>query len=181
MQRLILAIVLTLACVSSSRLAAQAVRTDEVQPGARVRIVAPGIVAGRYVGTVLSRSADTITVGSSNSLPIALPTTRIESLEISRGKSRADGAIRGIKWGAPIGAVLGLAFIAAINDDCYECGFSSDSKAGFVALETLGGAMWGAGIGALVGRERWQSFDLQRRSALGIGPHGPTLALRLEF
>lgn len=180
MLRLTLATVLALACVSSSRLAAQA-RSDEVQPGARVRVVAPGIVAGRYVGTVLSRSADTITVGSSSSLPIALPTSRIESLEISRGKSRADGAIRGIKWGAPFGALLGLAFIAAINDDCYECGFGSDNKAGFVALETVGGAMWGAGIGALVGRERWQGFDLQKRTALGVGPHGATLALRYGF
>ena len=71
----------------------------EVQPGARVRVEAPGIVAGRYVGTVLTRTADTVVVGNPHAVPLRIPFARITAIEISRGKSRTEGAISGIKWG----------------------------------------------------------------------------------
>ena len=60
----------------------------EIQPGARVRIAAPGIVAGRYVGTVLTRSADTVELGAPGTSPIKVPIARITSVEVSRGSSR---------------------------------------------------------------------------------------------
>jgi hypothetical protein len=184
MPRCTLAVALALTLCSASTLVAQvAVRSDEIQPGARVRITAPGIVAGRYVGTVLSRSGDTVTVGSPNSLPLALPTSRIASLEISRGKSRSEGAKRGIRWGAPIGLALGLLTIG-FSDACYDCVNRSDdvgSRVAWVGVNGASGALWGAGIGALIGRERWEPFDLQHHAALELRSGGASLALRYDF
>jgi hypothetical protein len=149
----------------------------EVQPGARVRVEAPGIVAGKYVGTVLSRGADTLTLGSPSTAPVKLPLRAIRSLEISRGKSRSAGAVRGMMWGVPIGLVLGV-FAVATSDNCDACIEATSDAEGF-ALFAASGVLWGAGIGALVGRERWERFDLPVRTAFRVGPRSAALAFVL--
>jgi hypothetical protein len=141
----------------------------EVQPGVRVRISAPGIVAGHYVGTVLTRSADTLRVGAPTSAPITVPVYRLSSLEVSRGNSRALGAARGMLWGAPIGLGLGLVLIDSP-------GGGQNAAAGLLA-----GLMWGAGIGAIVGRERWESYDLAPHTSVDVGTGRPQLGLSLSF
>ena len=55
--------------------------------GARVRVEAPEIVVGRYAGTVLSQTADTIRLQSSNG-ELAIPVRRVTAAAISRGTSR---------------------------------------------------------------------------------------------
>jgi hypothetical protein len=150
----------------------------EVQPGARVRVEAPGIVAGKYVGTVLSRRGDTLTLGNPSGTPVVLPFGSIGSLEISRGKSRTAGAIRGMLWGAPIGAALGI-FGVATAEDCTAC-YETAGNAEVFAAFTAAGVLWGAGIGAIVGRERWERFDLPRRTALLIGPRSAAFAVVLS-
>jgi hypothetical protein len=140
----------------------------EIQPGARVRIAAPGIVAGRYVGTVLTRSADTVELGAPGTSPIKVPIARITSVEVSRGSSRMLGAGRGVMWGAPIGLVIGIVAAAGTDADpyCYDyCSTSGSYKAGIVAGSTVAGALWGAGIGAIVGRERWERFEIAPRTS----------------
>lgn len=149
----------------------------ELHPGARVRVEAPGIVAGKYVGTVLARNADTLTVGSPSGAPLALPVHAIRTLEISRGKSRSAGAVRGMMWGVPIGVALGV-FAVATADDCTAC-FEATSDAEGFALFTASGVLWGAGIGALVGRERWERFDLPTHTAFRFGPRSAALAIVL--
>ena len=143
-------------------------QSNELQPGARVRVSAPGIVANHYVGTVLSRSGDTLQLGGPNAAPVNVPVNRITSLEISRGKSRLRGAGRGVLWGTPIGLVVGLASANSL-EDCsdFGCGDASSGERGaYVLASTLGGALWGAGIGAIVGRERWEHFDVGARTSL---------------
>jgi hypothetical protein len=148
----------------------------EAQPGARMRIQAPGIVAGRYVGTVLSRTADTLVLGSPNATPVRVPISRISSAEVSRGSSRGLGALQGLKWGVPIGLAIGvLAAVSSDNPDDYYCGSLPDCgqsdgsyKAGLIGGGILGGAIWGAGIGALVGRERWERFDVTPRTSFDV-------------
>jgi len=155
--------------------------SSELQPGARLRIEAPGIVAGNHVATMLSRSGDTITVGSPSSLPIAIPISSISTLEISRGKSHSQGALRGLEWGAPIGAVLGLVSLPMVHG-CRDCDPQElPNDAAWVAINAVGGAVWGAGIGALIGRERWDAFDVSRHAALGARPSGVALAIRFDF
>jgi hypothetical protein len=183
MPRSLLALAAALVAFSPSPSHAQSVSSAvELQPGAKVRIVAPGIVAGRYVGTVLARTDDTLTLGSQNALPIKVAASKIQSLEISHGKSRGDGAIRGMIWGTPIGLVLGLLLMDA-DEGCPRCqppqGPTSDAAA--LATGAVAGILWGAGIGALVGRERWDDFDLQHRTALELAPGRASFALRYQF
>ena len=169
MRRLVhLPVALLLLAASPAVLHAQ---STELQPGVRVRLTAPGIVAGRYTGTLLSRNGDTLQFGSQNAAPVSIATSRITSLEISRGKSRLSGMWRGIAWGAPIGLVIGLATASSV-EDCGEFGcdaLTGSARGAYVLASTIGGALWGAGIGALVGRERWEPFALTRVSFGGAG------------
>src|SRR2546423_138876 len=114
----------------------------EALPGARVRIEAPGILAGRFVGTVLQRSPDTLRVGSPNNMPVDVPIARISSIEISRGSSRLLGTGHGAMWGGAIGLVIGIAGTAC--GDCYYGG----TKEEMTVQSALGGAEVGAIIGA---------------------------------
>ena len=145
----------------------------EAQEGSRVRISAPGVVAGRYVGTVLSRPTGMIRVAAPNSAPTDIPIDRITSLEISRGKSRAAGAGRGAVIGGVIGLALGL--VSAASDVETRTYYNYDtgrrdtlSRVGLVSYVTFSGAVTGALIGLLVPKEQWERFDLAPRT--GIDP-----------
>ncbi len=170
-----LAVVSLSLLVAGAALGAQS--TTELQPGARVRIQAPGIVAGVFTGTVLARRADTLVIGSPTSTPVSVPLARVSSLEISRGTSRSLGAMSGLKWGTPIGVGLGLALVPAINS-CRNC--DRGEAPSVVILYGISGAIYGAGIGALLGTERWERFALPAEGAVSVGearlPGGSALA-----
>ncbi|MEO8334779.1 MAG: hypothetical protein ABI664_07395 [bacterium] len=153
---------------------------SELQPGSRVRVQAPGVVAGWLEGTVLTRASDTIVVGGPNASPVHLPIARISAVEISRGLSRGDGAIRGMKWGVPIMATIG-AVLAAVGTDgnCSTCDMAFGDGVYVTALFSFTGAFYGAGIGALIGRERWEQFDLGTRTSVRV--QGGRIGLGLEF
>ncbi|MFN2566738.1 MAG: hypothetical protein ABR499_17210, partial [Gemmatimonadaceae bacterium] len=104
--------------------AARAQQFSELAPGARVRIQAPGIVAGRYTGTVLSRTTDTLVVASSAAASARVPITALTSVEVSRGRSRSRGALKGIAWGGSIGLGIGLVAAALSESEDYGPGES---------------------------------------------------------
>jgi len=165
---------------ASPLLAQSGLAYSELQPGAKLRVAAPGIVAGRYEGTLLSRTPDTLKLGSPNGAPVAIPIARLTSVEVSRGKSHTAGALRGMMWGAPIGLVAGILSASAVTGECIGC-TDDYSKGGWIALSTFSGVLWGAGIGALVGRERWDEFQLAPRTAIGVSPDGVRLGMRLSL
>ena len=147
-------------------IAAQA-QYAEAQPGTRVRIEAPGIVAGRFEGTVLSRDNDMVRVGSPSATPVDVPINRITSFEISRGASRWAGVRRGAVIGIPIGLAFGL--IAASGDADSRMywdagGRDTASRGAIVAYSVLAGAFWGGVVGALIPKERWEPFALTPRT-----------------
>jgi hypothetical protein len=147
----------------------------EVQPGARVRLRAPGVVAGRYTGVVLSRSADSMTVSRAAGSAVVVPMRAVTSLELSRGKSRAVGAGKGALWG---GGSMGLLF-AALPGSVKECQRTTSgtrctnvSVGEAMLVGAAGGAVWGALIGALIGAERWERAELPVRVVLMPGLDG---------
>ncbi|MDQ6633403.1 MAG: hypothetical protein M3Z10_01455 [Gemmatimonadota bacterium] len=152
----------------------------EAQPGARVRLEAPGIVAGRYEGTVLTRNGDTLRVGGPNSQPVMVPIDRLTAFEVSRGSSRTLGAQHGVAWGSAVGLALGLAVLSSFTE-CSTCSDDSSGKAGFVLYMTTSGALWGAGLGALIGRERWERFDLAPRPITGLQGGRPSFGLSVQL
>ena len=151
-------------CIVPLDMRAQA---TEIQPGTRVRITAPGIVAGRYTATVLMRTADTIRVGAPDKSPLDIPMSRITSLEVSRGDSRALGAGRGALWGGAIGLAAGI--VVAATDGANPA-YSDPSAGEAVTFGTLAGIFYGAIIGAIVGRERWESFNMPVRTSFRVQP-----------
>lgn len=169
-------LVLALAlCIVPHDLRAQ---VSELQPGARVRITAPGIVAGRYAATVLTRTTDTVRVSAPGKAPFDIPVSRITALEVSRGNSRALGAGRGVLWGGGIGLALGL-IIAATDDS--SANYYALSAGETVAYSTVSGFVYGAIIGAIVGRERWEAFEMPVRTSLLVHPVRVGAAFRFTF
>jgi hypothetical protein len=158
---------------------AQAQPLSEVAPGARVRIRAPGVVAGRYVGTVLSRTPDTLVVAGSSASSVRVPLSSLTSVEVSRGSSRARGAGKGALWGGGIGLGVGFLAAAAGSSDDYDGG--SDGE--LVASGLFGGVVWGVIIGAIVGSERWDRYDLPTRTSLVVpfAPGRRTLGIRIAM
>ena len=152
----------------------------ELTVGQRVRLEAPGIFAGRFEGTILSRSTDTLVVARPGGVQQRVAVGSLTSAEVSRGKSRTLGAQRGALWGGGIAGALGLA-IAIPASTSSDTTFNNVELAGFVAQMFLGGALWGAGIGAAVGAEKWDRFALPARVSILPARGGVRLAMRWMY
>ena len=156
-----------------------------LQPGARVRVQASGVVAGGLEATVVARVRDTVTLTTSRGTPIAVPLAAITAAEVSRGRSHRDGAVKGLAVGAGVGLVVGL--LGAIVDDARsdECGAEpceNNLTPGEVVAGGFGtGAVLGAGIGAITGVEQWERLTIPRYVALRPSRDGLTLALTVPF
>lgn len=150
---------------------AQAAGADplaSLAPGARIRFTAPGIVAGQYFGVVRDRTTDRFTA-SGRSTIVTVPLARVTALQVSRGKSRLDGAVRGMLWAAPIGLLSGLIGRTQYGRCDGRCGAGNefgypDRGLGTVASSMASITVGGGIIGALVGRERWLTV-LEQRNA----------------
>jgi hypothetical protein len=151
----------------------------ELQPGARVRVTAPGAIAGRLDVTVISRTADTLVIASPSLASVPVPISRITSLEVSRGSSRVAGALYGAMWGGAIGVGLGL--LTESSYGCSDCYYDNGSRGEWVIAGGIAYGSIGAVIGAIAGRERWESFDLARRTSVGVRGGRPTVAMRIPF
>jgi hypothetical protein len=159
--------------------AQQSAPAIEIRTGSRVRLDAPGIVGDRMVATVISRTDDTLTVASQSAPPIAVPVARITRLEVSRGDSRAAGALHGIKVGVPIGAAFGVLGLLLI-EDCNECS-NPPNRAAIVPAFAASGAFYGAIIGAVAQHEQWAPFALTPRVSFDPGVQRGTLVLSARF
>lgn len=147
-----------------------------LQPGAKVRITAPTAGVDRFEGTVIA-AGDTLDVARGTAR-IRVPGSAVTRIELSRGKSRGAGALRGAMWGAGIGLGLGAITASTIEDEDYcdgEYGSLEDtcdvSAGEWIAASTVGGAFWGTIIGAIVGRERWDTITVPgTRTSMTLTP-----------
>jgi len=151
----------------------------EIRAGSRVRLEAPGIVAKHLVGTVISQTRDTLKVANQDVATIAVPVDRITRLEVSRGESRAAGAIHGMKWGVPIGLGTGV-LLVALSDDCKTCSRQPSAGEG-IGTVTAMGAIVGAIAGAIAQHERWAPLALAPHVSFDPRAARGTLALRARL
>jgi len=143
--------------------------------GARVPLALRDRPGHWLIGTVVGQSGDSLRLVERDShAMLAVPTERLASLQVSRGRHSHAGL------GALIGFVAGAAFgvIATAADPAID----TDSR-GYVLVAGVFGAM-GAGAGALVGwairsetwepltplgnSSRWIPTDAARRPGLGL-------------
>lgn len=142
---------------------------DSLREGVRVRLDTRS--SKSIVGVVRALDGDSVSLYTdSNGSALSLARHDVTEIRISRGKSATSGAVRGAMWGGAIGGLAGAIVIVAIKtDDTYV---GSDGEAGYIALNSLiGGALWGAGIGAFVKSERWERVSMRPRvvgSASGV-------------
>jgi hypothetical protein len=142
-----------------------------VQPGARVRVSAPG--AGTLTGRVVAVEGDSLQVARDRSADtLRLAESQLTSLEVSVGrhKRRWRGAGFGFLGGAALGAVVGAATYT--KPDCSGEAYFCDLGQGFDA--TFGAALLG-GVGAVVGAiigggrvDDWQPVALRRSARLQL-------------
>lgn len=99
--------------------------------------------------------------------------TATEPADASAHRSRAAGAKTGALWGAAIGAGIGI-FGIVTGDSCTDYGngigqqcepLSATERALLFSMTTTLGALVGAGIGAIIGKEQPDS-----RAALELSP-----------
>ena len=157
-----------------------AAQEAELRPGARVRLSAPGTLAGQLTGTVLERSTDSLLFATPNGTPTRLALSALDRVEVSRGESRARGALKGTAWGAGVGIGLGLISVAAGNE-CADFDTVCPTDTEFVTSTALGGAVIGAIIGAIVGSERWQTLRAPLRGALRPAVDRSKVGLSIRF
>lgn len=162
----------------------------ELQPGVRVRVMASPMLGGRYDATIGARRGDTLSLVRSGSPSLDIPISAITTAEVYRGKDRVAGMRRGILWGTGIGVGFGLLLALGANseDNCLyvePCDPSDTvSDAGIVGFMAFGGILYGAGIGALVGRQRWDRLQVPNQRASLLLDHratGMRVGVRLSF
>lgn len=153
-----------------------------IVPGARIRVSAPSFSRDRLIGTVASKSADTLVVKVENgAAPLSIPLVSITRLEVSRGKvARGVNALKGAGIGLLVGAGVGVVAGLVIDDPQ-----NNEITAGAWALFGAG-VLGGAGLltGGIVGfarsNERWKKVPLER-VRLGLAPHDGRVALLATF
>lgn len=149
----VLALVLLLPGVAS----AQAQAISPVSVGSRIRIQAPASIQGRVEGTVMAMDETSLLVSTNDQRPLTVRRQDIASLEVSAGRQRS------VIQGTVIGAIAGILLLqTSVRDQCAgndtAC-YTDRSRATVDGL--VGGAVWGAGIGALIKRDRWMAVPVE--------------------
>ena len=177
--------IFAITCCSAMAVPRAGAQLAELQLGARVRVRAPAVVAGRLEGTVTARSLNSVTLTTPRGAPVPVPLAAITAAEVSRGRSRRDGAVKGLAWGAGVGLAVGILSAVTYDAGSDTCGTepcdNSFSPGEVVAGAYMAGAMLGAGIGAIKGAEHWESLTIQPYVALRPRRDGLTLVVGILF
>ena len=164
----------------------------ELQPGARVRVTAPSVLGGKLEGMIAARRGDTLSIVPTNVAPVDIPISALSRVEIYRGISRTAGAKKGLLWGLALGLPTGLLTAAGDNktwnrvkggcDPAWQdCVLYTDVEQ--VMRMTAGGVVVGAGIGWLIGRQRWETLQVPALPlpVVTVGPNGVRIGTRVSL
>jgi len=152
--------------------------STHLAPGSRVRVTAPA--TGRFVGTLLQATDDSVRVELASGSSITLPPSRLTRVELSAGVQHHGwkGAGIGLLSGAVVGGAIGFATyrrsscipdaLARIFCDLIDRTSREVTVAGDAALAGTAGAIVGALVGH-VGRETWVTVpSVGERARLGL-------------
>ena len=136
-----------------------AAQSGTVQPGTTVRATMATGVGEVLVGTLLSRTADSLTIVTrGNDAIVRIPSTSIRSIEVVNGKRRVAP---GLKW-ALIGGGVWAAITSALpfeNCATNKTSFCYDSRAQFVAEQAVAMAAVAGGFAAYRGEDHWVRIE----------------------
>lgn len=148
-----------------------------LREGSRVKVTTPSQKG--IVGVVQSVTTDTLvlfTEPHGGRLGVSIPA--IQKVQVSQGRLASEGAKKGALWGAAIGAVTSAIVLVSLQNDQTATTLEQDkvSAGAFAAQNFLGSVVLGAGIGALVKAEKWDTLPLRA----GVSAGGGAIALRVS-
>jgi hypothetical protein len=150
-----------------------------------VRVTAPSLDLDKGVGTVAALETDTLVVNTEQRADaLEVPLADVTKLEVHRGQKSKTGTSALI--GAGFGAALGVS-VALIGCADNECLSDGDATAGVAVLLGAGGALLGAGLGALIGSgtkvDRWETVPLDdiRVGPSPVTPDGVAVSVTLRL
>jgi hypothetical protein len=148
--------------------------SPSITVGSRIRLLAPAVVTGRIEGMVIQLDGKSLLVGGEDRTPVSVSREAITQLEVSTGRHRQT--LKGMCIGAGIGALLGFATGCVPMVGCDE-----RNRGGAALIYALPGALYGAGIGALIKRDRWSAVPLDRLRVTLVPTRGRGLGLSLSM
>jgi hypothetical protein len=171
--------------ISASPIGAQ--QYTGLTPGARVRIAraasdtaarfsSTGSIERQIQGKFVSLSQDSIVIQEEDdTLPLSLPLTAVDHVDVVAGKSRMKSMAIGALLGGLAGAAIGA---ASSSDQPFLLG-----GRGIAAAEVgTVGVVLGGLIGLAVGSERWQPVNLPTRlSIVPLRGGGAKVGLTMQF
>lgn len=137
-------------------LAAAPLAAQGVHQGIPVRVLAPTVLLERFEGVFLGRSGDTLLFGNDERGPVRVPLMAVTQLEVSGGKSRVRGMLRGALWG---GGVMGATAPLVTSDSNFERDYPGSSRIEVAAEMLMVGAVVGGIIGIFLPARVWRSAD----------------------
>lgn len=153
--------------------------TAALSPGVKARVTSSAF-SRRLEGRVQTADAKEIVLGTEDGVPLRFATATVQRLEIVSGRKRRPW--RGALIGAWTGLVMGVAVTSMERVDCG--GLDGDdgvcSRGEAITSLTLGGALWGLGIGALIKSDEWTDVRLPGVT-VAPAPDGVRVALRWRF
>jgi hypothetical protein len=180
-QRVPVALTFVALVASAVPLAAQAV---VMQPGAIVRAELSTGTNDRLVGTLVSRTLDSLTLVTRGSGAIVqVPTKNMRGLEILNGKQRLVPAA---KWALIGGGVWGLIAATIPYRECDPARYTNCagalSHSEFIRGQVFGMAIITGGLGAYRGEDTWTRVEGAPMNAIVIpSSSGTALGLRITF
>jgi hypothetical protein len=162
----------------SSRVA----RGQELSVGARVRVSAPALEIDSRTGVLTRVTPDSLSIsfrGDPSSLVIAFD--RVSQLDVSVGKNRVIGFLRGATVGTLFGALAGIGVGALMVSRCTPAPDGMPCGIVYIATLPIGtgvGLIAGGIIGAVKAPDRWEDVSLPRGGD-GLGMRGAISPMRL--
>ncbi len=147
--------------------------------GARVKVSTS--TQKDMVGVVRAATPDTLVLfADPQGARLAVSVPSIQKVQVSRGRLASEGAKKGLLWGAGFGAVSSVIVLGIGGDDALEQSEGEKlSKGEFVAQNFIGSLLLGAGIGALIKAEKWDTVPF--RAGVSGAPGGITLRVVSTF
>jgi len=172
MTRLLIATLLTLACIAPAAAQAAAPASSPVRPGAEVRVTSPS-ASGRFV--VQEMDSGIVTLRDSSGLALRVPLASVTTLSVLRGRRPAgQRALRGAGVGFAGGAVSGIILGYVDGDDRSNAfiSFTAEEKAvAYGLLLGVGSGLVGMVVGLASSGEQWESIPLEHVRA-GVASDG---------
>lgn len=151
--------------------------------GAHVRLTAPELRMRGVTGTVVDMKADTLFIVRWHQAPrTAIPVDKLSRLEVSAGKNRRRGMIRGGAIGLVLGGLMGVGIAGLTESDSGPDGISSSEDVAIMACTTGLITLMGVGVGAAMAPHRWQDATLHPPANRGMGESGAMrVGIRIAF